>query len=57
MTVDNCKFRKPVMPGDTLRIEAEALTIKTRTARFKGQCFVGDTVVCEGELMCSLVDK
>ena len=57
MTVDKCKFRKPVMPGDILRIEAQALTIKTRTARLKGHCFVGDTVVCEAELMCSLVDK
>ena len=57
MTVDGCKFRKPVMPGDTLRIEAEATSIKTKTARFKGKCFVADKVACEAELMCSLVDK
>jgi len=57
MTVDKCKFRKPVMPGDILRIEAEALAIKTKTARFKAQCFVDETVVCEAELMCSLVDR
>ena len=54
MTVDKCKFRKPVMPGDTLRIEAKVLSIKTKTARFKAQCFVDENIVCEAELMCSL---
>lgn len=57
MTADKCKFRKPVIPGDSLIIEAEALSIRTKTARFKGKCFVDSEVVCESELMCALVDK
>ncbi len=57
MTVDKCKFRKPVVPGDILRLEAEALAIKSKTAKFKGRCLVGKTVVCEAELMCSLVER
>jgi len=57
MTVDKCKFRNPVMPGDTLGIEAEALSIRSKTARFKGYCYVGENIACEAELMCSLVEK
>ena len=57
MTADKCKFRKPVMPGDTLILEAEAISIKSKTARFKGKCLVNNEVVCESELMCALVEK
>ena len=57
MTADKCKFRKPVVPGDALIIEAEALSIRSKTARFKGKCLVDGEVVCESELMCALVEK
>ncbi len=57
MTVDNCKFRKPVLPGDQLRLEAEVMKIRSKTSRFKTRAYVGETLVAEAELMCSLVDR
>lgn len=55
--IDGVRFRRPVVPGDQLRLELDMLRLRTNTAKMKGQAFVGDTLVCEAELMCQLVDK
>ncbi len=55
-SVDKCRFRKPVMPGDQLRLEARAVAIRSRIAKFKATAFVGEEKVAEAELMCSLAD-
>ena len=57
MSVDKCKFRRPVVPGDQLRIEVEKLKVKRTIILAKGKCLVGGVVVSEAELMFSIHDK
>jgi UDP-3-O-[3-hydroxymyristoyl] N-acetylglucosamine deacetylase / 3-hydroxyacyl-[acyl-carrier-protein] dehydratase len=56
MTIDNAKFRKPVIPGDTLYIEVEFVKIKTRTAKVMAKCLVDGQIVSEAELTFAVVN-
>ncbi len=52
MSADKVKFRKPVLPGDTLFIHAEVIRARSdRVAKASCRCVVNDKVVSEGELM------
>ncbi len=52
MTMDSIKFRKKVVPGDTLVFRLKLLSpIRRGIANMRAIAFVGDTVVCEGEFM------
>jgi len=56
MKLDNIKFRKKVVPGDTLIFKLKlAGPIRRGIANMIGYAFVGDTVVCEGEFMAQIV--
>lgn len=56
MTMDNIKFRKKVVPGDTLVYKIKLMApIRRGIANMRGLAFVGDTVVCEGEFMAQIV--
>ena len=57
MSADSVKFRKPVVPGDTLFIEVELTQVKRTVAKAKGRCLVNQEVVSEAELMFGLVDR
>lgn len=58
MGVKECKWRRPVVPGDTVVIKCELLSpIKRGIAQMKGYAFVGDNLVCETEIMASIVKK
>ncbi|GFO70724.1 3-hydroxyacyl-[acyl-carrier-protein] dehydratase FabZ [Geomonas limicola] len=57
MAIDNARFRKPVKPGDTLRIEIETLFYKRGIWSVAGKTYVGDTLVTEAELKATLADK
>ena len=58
MSADGVKFRKPVLPGDTIFIHAELTRSRgERLAKAKCHCVVNDAVVSEGELMFTFVDK
>ncbi len=55
MKMDNIKFRRKVVPGDTVIFKLDLLTpIRRGVANMKGTAFVGDTVVAEGEFMASV---
>lgn len=54
--VDQVKFRKPVVPGDQVRLEVEMLRLKSRFCHVKGRALVDGEVVIEGEVMASLLD-
>lgn len=55
LKLDNIKFRKKVVPGDTVIFKLELMTeIRRGVANMKGTAFVGDTVVAEGELMAQI---
>ena len=55
--VDRCKFRRPVVPGDQLRIEAEILNLKTRICKCRAVATVDGRVCAEAELLSTLVDR
>jgi 3-hydroxyacyl-[acyl-carrier-protein] dehydratase len=51
MSVEKAKFRKPVVPGDQLRLEVEALQSRGKVWKFKGEAKVDGKLVCEAEFM------
>lgn len=57
MSADAVKFRRPVVPGDTLFIHCEMLSMKRRLGKASCRCMVNGEVVSEGELLFGLVDK
>jgi UDP-3-O-[3-hydroxymyristoyl] N-acetylglucosamine deacetylase/3-hydroxyacyl-[acyl-carrier-protein] dehydratase len=57
MSANNVKWRKPVMPGDTLVIETEMLKVKRSIATAVARCSVNGQVVSEADLMFSVVDR
>jgi len=57
MSADEVKFRKPVMPGDTLFIECELTSAKKRLGKAACRCLVNGEVVSEALLLFGLVDK
>ncbi len=54
-TVDNAKFRKPVVPGDTLDVEVELLRLRGNMGKVKCIARVGSDEVAEAEIMFALV--
>lgn len=56
-SVEEAKFRKPVVPGDQLRIEMKLLKLKYTVAKMKGLATVDGQVVAEATLMCKLSDR
>ena len=57
MAIDNARFRKPVKPGDTLRIEIDTIFHKRGIWSVAGKTYVDDTLVTEAELKATLADK
>ncbi len=57
MSIDEVKFRKPVIPGDQLRFELEMLKFRGKTCRMKGVAFVDGQTVAEAEMMAAIVDR
>jgi len=55
--IDNVRFRRPVLPGDQLRIEVNVLWFKRGLGKMKGTATVEGDVACEGEFTFSLVDQ
>ena len=55
--VDRCMFRRPVVPGDQLRIEAEILNLKSRICKCRAVATVDGKVCAEAELLSTLVDR
>lgn len=55
--IDEVRFRRPVVPGDQLRISCELLSLKRkRFGKVRAQATVAGELVCSGSLMFSLVD-
>jgi len=55
--IDGVRFRKPVVPGDQLRITCQLLSLKRqRFGKVSAEATVDGQLVCSGELMFSLVD-
>ena len=56
MAIDKARFRSVVLPGDQMRIQVEILRARAKSAKFKGEIYVGETLVSEAELMCMLAE-
>ncbi len=54
-TVDNAKFRRPVVPGDTLEVEVELLRLRGNMGKVKCIARVGGEEAAEAEIMFALV--
>ena len=57
VSVDAARFRKPVVPGDTLRLEMTVIKRKGSVAKMAGRATVDGVLVAEAEVMCKLEDK
>ena len=57
MSLDDVKFRRPVMPGDQLIFELRLLQLRGRTCRMQGVTRVGEHVVAEATMMARVMDK
>ena len=57
MSLDNVKFRRPVVPGDQIRFELDMVQFRGKTCRMKGAGYVDGQVVAEAEMMAMVVDR
>ena len=55
MSLDNCRFRHPVRPGDVLRMPVEVVRARADVFKFKGRALVGDKVAAEAEFAAMVV--
>ena len=55
--IEEAKFRRPVVPGDQLRLELEVLQRHTTFARMKGKAHVDGKLVAEAILICKIAEK
>jgi 3-hydroxymyristoyl/3-hydroxydecanoyl-(acyl carrier protein) dehydratase len=57
MGMDKVRFRKPVVPGDQLLIEAKILKQRSKAIKMSGIATVEEKLVAEAELMASIGEK
>lgn len=56
MSLDEAKFRSPVVPGDELRLEVEVIKKRARTGQCSGKAYVKEKLVCEAVVKFAVVD-
>ncbi len=54
MGIDKVRFRRPVLPGDQMRMELEVVKQRRRVWGLSGKTFVGNHLACEAELLAML---
>jgi len=55
--IERAKFRRPVAPGDQLRIEVEVLNWRVSAARLEGKAYVDGKLACEAVILCAVVPR
>src|SRR5271165_4805449 len=55
--IERAKFRRPVSPGDQLRIEVDVLVWRGNAGRMQGKAYIGDKLACEAVISCRLIDR
>jgi len=55
--IDGAKFRRPVVPGDQLRLELTVLKLRPRYIKLRGEAYVDGQLVAEAEISSALVDR
>ena len=56
-SIENARFRRPVTPGDQLRIEVTVLNWRSRAVRMRGDITVDGKLVCDAIVMCQVVPR
>src|SRR6056297_2705410 len=56
-SIDKCRFRKPVLPGDQVEFELEMLKFRRHACKMQGVARVAGEVVAEAELLAAVVDR
>ncbi len=56
MSVDNCRFRNPVRPGDVLKLQVEVMRARGDVVKFRGRGLVGDKLAAEAEFAAMVVE-
>ncbi len=57
MSIDDARFRKPVVPGDSLHIHVEKIRARANVWKFKGKAMVGDVLCAEATFAAMITDK
>lgn len=56
-SIERAKFRRPVLPGDQLRIEVSVLNWRSRAVKMEGRATIQGQLACEAIVMCQLVPR
>ena len=57
MAIDAVKFRKIVLPGDVLELKVEAVRIREKGGKVRGEAYVNNVLVTEAEFMYAIADR
>ncbi|HTK80241.1 MAG TPA: 3-hydroxyacyl-ACP dehydratase FabZ [Rhizomicrobium sp.] len=57
LTIDKARFRRPVRPGDVLRMPVKALRKRGPVWRFTGECYAGDVLCADAEYSAMIADR
>ena len=55
--IEEAKFRRPVLPGDQLRLELEVLALRNTVCKMRARATVDGRLVAEGVIMCIIADR
>ncbi len=55
--IDNCRFRRPVVPGDQIIFDIEVKSVKRTFAKIHGRATVDGEVACEADLMSAMMEQ
>jgi len=55
--IDNCRFRRPVVPGDQVVFEVDVLSHRRNFAKLHGRALVGDEIACEADLLSAMTER
>ena len=55
--IDQCRFRRPVVPGDQIQFELTVLKLRSAVCRMRGEARVGGQVAAEAEILSALADR
>jgi 3-hydroxymyristoyl/3-hydroxydecanoyl-(acyl carrier protein) dehydratase len=57
MSINNVKFRRPVVPGDQLVLDVKMVSRRSKFIQIRGQAFVDGNLVAEGDFSAAIVDR
>lgn len=55
--IDDVRFKRQVVPGDTLRLEIEIISMRRNIGKGEAKAYVGDELVCKGTLMFGVTEN